>query len=81
MNKVSVNWKEFYKEKMDKLSRRCSKLYDENQKMKRRLIKYEISRQMVNYWNKHENNNTRTTGNGENDNTIESSGRVYPTRD
>lgn len=44
---IGINWELKYRLKMEKLKKRCEELYNENQKMKRRLDKYELNRQQV----------------------------------
>jgi len=55
---AAKNWELYYREKYEpqikKLTERYNKLYNENQKMKRRLEKYEGSMRMVYYYNKKE---------------------------
>jgi hypothetical protein len=57
---VSTNWslyyRNYYEPKFKRLIKRNEELYDENQKMKRRLEKYEGSKRMVLYYNKKEKN-------------------------
>ena len=63
---IGLNWKEIYERKIKHLKKLYIKIYDENQRMKRRLAKHEGSKRMVYYWNekeKNENNNIGTTGN------------------
>jgi hypothetical protein len=54
--KIAKNWelhyRKIYEPKIKRLTERYDKIYDENQKMKRRLQKYEASRRMTNYYNK-----------------------------
>ena len=55
---VAKNWSlhyiKIYEPQIKRLTERYNKLYDENQKMKRRLKKYEGSMRMVYYYNKKE---------------------------
>jgi len=57
---VSTNWslyyRNYYEPKFKRLIKKNEELYDENQKMKRRLEKYEGSKRMVLYYNKKEKN-------------------------
>ena len=57
-NEISKNWSLYYREmyepKIKRLTERYREVYDENQKMKRRLAKYEGSKRMVGYYNKKE---------------------------
>jgi len=57
---VSTNWslyyRNYYEPKFKRLIKRNEELYDENQRMKRRLEKYEGSKRMVLYYNKKEKN-------------------------
>jgi hypothetical protein len=57
---LSTNWSLYYRNlyepKIKRLTERYRELYDENQKMKRRLEKYEGSKRMVLYYNKKEKN-------------------------
>jgi hypothetical protein len=48
----SLHYRNLYEPKIKRLTERYNKLYDENQKMKRRLEKYEGSKRMVFYYNK-----------------------------
>ena len=73
MNTVGLNWSEIKDRKIKELQDKVDKYYRENQRMKRRLIKYEGSRAMVNYWNKkgkNEDNNIGTTGNGKDNDPV-----------
>jgi acyl-[acyl carrier protein]--UDP-N-acetylglucosamine O-acyltransferase len=66
MNAVGLNWSAIKDRKIKELQDKVDKLYRENQRMKRRLIKYEKTRAMVNYYNKkgkNEDDNSRTTRN------------------
>ena len=55
---IAKNWELYYREKYEpqikRLTERYNKIYDENQKMKRRLKKYEGSLRMICYYNKKE---------------------------
>ena len=55
-NSIGKNWslhyRNLYEPKIKRLTQRYNELYDENQKMKRRLEKYEGSKRMVLYYNK-----------------------------
>ena len=57
---LSTNWslyyRNYYEPKFKRLIKKNEELYDENQKMKRRLEKYEGSKRMVLYYNKKEKN-------------------------
>ena len=81
---IGLNWKLIYERKIKHLKKLYIKIYDENQKMKRRLEKYEKTKRAVRYWNqkeKNEDNNIRTTGNREDNNVVESGRRVHQARD
>ena len=68
MSAIGLNWSMIKDRKIKELQDKVDKLYRENQRMKRRLVKYEGSRAMVNYWNKkgkNEDDNIGTTGNWE----------------
>ena len=43
----SLHYRELYEPKIKRLTERYNELYDENQKMKKRLIKFEGTRQQV----------------------------------
>jgi acyl-[acyl carrier protein]--UDP-N-acetylglucosamine O-acyltransferase len=80
---IGLNWKLIYERKIKHLKKLYIKIYDENQKMKRRLEKYEKTKRAVRYWNqkeKNEDNNIRTTGNREDNNVVEPSRRVHTAR-
>ena len=64
---VGVNWHLRFRLKLEKLQKE-----NEYLKMKNRLLTRKIK--------KYEDNNTRTTGNGKDNNTIESSRRVHTGR-
>jgi len=64
---VGVNWHLRLRLKIEELQERVDYL-----NMKNRLLRNKIK--------KYEDNNTRTTGNGKDNNTIESSRRVYTRR-
>ena len=55
-NSIGKNWslhyRNLYEPKIKRLTERYNELYDENQKMKRRLEKYEGSKQQVLRMNK-----------------------------
>jgi hypothetical protein len=55
---VGRNWsllyRKIYEPKIKRLTERNNELYDENQKMKKRLEKHEGSKSMVLYYNKKE---------------------------
>ena len=57
---LSTNWslyyRNYYEPKFKRLIKRNEELYDENQKMKIRLEKYEGSKRIVLYYNKKEKN-------------------------
>ena len=57
---LSTNWslyyRNYYEPKFKRLIKRNEELYAENQRMKRRLEKYEGSKRMVYYYNKKEDN-------------------------
>lgn len=76
MGVIGLNWSEIKDRKIKQLQDRVDQLYRENQRMKRRLVKYEGSRAMIYYWNKkgeNEDNNIGTTGNGKDHDTTKSS--------
>jgi len=54
-NEIGKNWdlhyRKIYEPKIKRLTERFNKVYDENQRMKERLQKYE-SRRMIGYYNK-----------------------------
>ena len=50
----SLHYRNFYEPKIKRLIERYNELYDENQKMKKRLEKHEGSKNMVLYYNKKE---------------------------
>lgn len=56
-NEIGRNWdlyyRKIYEPKIKRLTERFNQVYDENQKMKERLEKYE-SRRMIGYYNKKE---------------------------
>ena len=84
ISSIGLNWKEIYEKKIKHLKKLYIKIYDENQKMKRRLEKYEKTKRAVRYWNqkeKNEDNNIRTTGNREDNNVVESGRRVHQAGD
>ena len=75
MNAVGLNWSAIKDRKIKELQDKVDKLYRENQRMKRRLMKYEGSRAMIYYWNKkgeNEDDNSRSTRNREDNNIIKS---------
>ena len=51
---ISKNWHLKFRNIIEKLRQKNERLYMQNQLMKRRLVKYEKSRAMVNYYNKKE---------------------------
>jgi len=57
-NEISKNWSLYYREiyepRIKRLTEKYREVYDENQKMKKRLEEYERSRRMVTYYNKKE---------------------------
>jgi len=54
MSAVGLNWSAIKDRKIKELEDKLDKYYRENQRMKRRLMKYEGSRAMVNYYNNKE---------------------------
>jgi hypothetical protein len=81
-SKIGINESLKFREEIARLKKIYIKIYDENQRMKRRLEKYEKTKRAVRYWNqkeKYENNNIRTTGNREDNNVVEPSRRVHTT--
>ena len=70
---TGINWSLVYRKKIDKLNKDIEKLRRENLLMKRRLAKYEKTMRMVYHYNrkdKNENDNIRTSGNGQDNNII-----------
>jgi len=57
-NEVGKNWSLYYREmyepKIKRLTEKYREVYDENQKMKKRLEKYEKNKRMICYYNKKE---------------------------
>ena len=57
-NEVGKNWSLYYREmyepRIKRLTEKYREVYDENQKMKRRLEKYEKNKRMICYYNKKE---------------------------
>ena len=53
----SLYYRNLYEPKIKRLTVRYNELYEENQKMKRRLEKFEKSKRMVLYYNKKGNAN------------------------
>ena len=53
-NSIGINLDLKYRKIIEYLKKKNEKLYLENQRMKRRLEKYEGTRAMVNYYNKKE---------------------------
>ena len=57
-NEISKNWSLYYRKmyepRIKRLTEKYREVYDENQKMKKRLEEYERSRRMVTYYNKKE---------------------------
>jgi len=57
-NEISKNWSLYYRKmyepRIKRLTEKYREVYDENQKMKKRLKEYERSRRMVTYYNKKE---------------------------
>ncbi len=60
-DEIGKNWSLYYRNlyepKIKRLTVRYNELYEENQKMKRRLEKFEKSKRMVLYYNKKGNAN------------------------
>jgi len=50
----SLHYRNLYEPKIKRLTKRYNELYNENQKMKKRLEKHEGSKSMVLYYNKKE---------------------------
>ena len=65
---VGVNWHLRFRLKIEQLQKENEELKLKNNILERKIKKYE-------------NNNTRTTRNREDNNTAESSGRIYTARD
>ena len=83
-SKIGINENLKFREEIVRLKKLYVKIYDENQRMKRRLAKHEGSRRMVTYWNekeKYENNNIGTTGNREDNNVVKLGRRVHTAGD
>jgi hypothetical protein len=81
-SKIGINESLKFREEIARLKKIYIKIYDENQRMKRRLEKYEKTKRAVRYWNqkeKYENNNIGTTGNREDNNVVKPSRRVHTT--
>ena len=57
-NEVGKNWSLYYRKmyepRIKRLTEKYREVYDENQKMKKRLEKYEKSKRMICYYNKKE---------------------------
>jgi len=57
-NEVGKNWSLYYREmyepRIKRLTEKYREVYDENQKMKKRLEKYEKNKRMICYYNKKE---------------------------
>ena len=53
----SLHYRNLYEPRIKRLTVRYNELYEENQKMKRRLEKFEKSKRMVLYYNKKGNAN------------------------
>ena len=71
--RIGINWYVKQRQRIEVLEKKLLKTEIENRTLKKALLKY--------YGEDYENNNIGTTGNGENNNVIEFSGRIYPTRD
>jgi len=67
--KIGINWHLKLTQKIESLRTQVRKLTTRNNFLEKKLRKY-----------RYENNNTRTTGNGENNNVVELGGRVHSTR-
>ena len=65
---VGKNWHLRFRLKLEELQKRVDDLNLQNRILRNKIRKYE-------------NNNTRTTWNGQDNNTAESSGRIYTARD
>ena len=65
---VGENWHLRFRLKLEELQKENEYLKMQNRLLKRKLKKYE-------------NNNTRTTGNGKDNNVVKSGGSIYPARD
>jgi len=57
-NEVGKNWSLYYRKmyepRIKRLTEKYREVYDENQKMKKRLEKYEKNKRMICYYNKKE---------------------------
>ena len=65
---VGVNWHLRFRLKIGELKKENEELKAKNEILERKIKKYE-------------NNNTRTTWNGQDNNTAQSGGRIYTARD
>ena len=65
---VGENWHLRFRLKLEELQKENEYLKMQNRLLKRKIKKYE-------------NNNTRTTGNGKDNNVVKSGGSIYPARD
>ncbi len=82
-NVIGVNWNLIYRKQVEKLNKTIDRLKRENTVMRIRLAKYEKNSRMVKWFNDrdiNENNNIRTTRNGEDNHVVELSGRVHSAR-
>ena len=62
--KIGINWHLKFRQEIDNLKKEVENLKIRNAILKRKLTKYE-------------NNNIRTTGNRQDNNSVESGGRIY----
>jgi cell division protein FtsB len=65
--KIGINWHLKFRQEIDNLKKEVENLKIRNAILKRKLTKYE-------------NNNIRTTGNRQDNNSVESGGRIYTKR-
>ena len=65
--KIGINWHLKFRQEIDSLKKEVENLKIRNAILKRKLTKYE-------------NNNIRTTGNGQDNNPVEPGGRIYTKR-
>jgi cell division protein FtsB len=66
-NTIGINWYARLQAKIADLEHKLEDVQAHNRELKRKLKKYE-------------NNNIRTTGNGQNNNVVELGGRIYKNR-
>jgi hypothetical protein len=71
--RIGINWYVKQRQRIEALENKLLKLEIQNRTLKKILSEY--------YGEQYEDNNTGSTGNGKDNNVIEFSGRIYPTRD